>query len=169
MSIIEALAVEGELRKHLHKWYCGTDSPWHSSDLDIFILADTLAQGKANIEQAYRAIVSALPGKQEHAVVRTPNSLTIVSGSANRNVQLLLGVGLSVMEFPIFCDFGAVSVAFTGNQVLAMHRAVYAINTRTNFVSPSYLLSGEARSRIAKYSARGFDAVVFEVLVAGAL
>lgn len=51
--------------------------------------------------------------------------------------------------------------------MIALHRAVYSINTRTNFVSPSYMLSAEARSRIGKYSERGFDAVVFEVCLSG--
>eukprot|EP00026_Physarum_polycephalum_P001332 Phypoly_transcript_01333.p1 GENE.Phypoly_transcript_01333~~Phypoly_transcript_01333.p1 ORF type:complete len:1144 (+),score=202.28 Phypoly_transcript_01333:98-3433(+) len=138
--------------------------PFMKSDVDIFMLANTLEEAKEKLEKLYNSITKKYKklGK-EFIVVRTANAITICSEYPYRHIQLIIGALRTLDEFLLFADLDCTSVAYDGSQVFLSPRSIHALNTRCNIVPPKSFLNIVDKARLLKYVNRGFSAMVFEL------
>jgi hypothetical protein len=138
---------------HLYFYYHGVYSPYKKSDLDLFILANSQKEAEEKVYKLVRQIRRNIPCKS--FLVRTLNSVTIMSEMPNRNVQIIIILVCSVEELLFFFDIDCCTVAFDGQSVLVHERCQRALNTLYNFLSPTMWQRENIRNRAAKYGTRG--------------
>jgi len=152
--------VSKSLRGHFNSF--DDDNPLASADIDIFFQAPSLEAGEAEVLRLVRELqdrVEAL--KLDSALIRSNNTITVISGWPRRNIQLVNVMQHDIAEAITWADLDITACAWDGHRVLASPRCVRALRTRCNMVTPS--LQFRHLGRAAKYAARGFEARVMEL------
>ncbi|KAJ5594036.1 uncharacterized protein N7459_000244 [Penicillium hispanicum] len=139
-------------KRGLRQYYHEEFAP--ASDVDLFLYGLTEEQAIDKIKHIEDKIRNTI--LYETTVVRTKNTITIVSQYPTRHVQIVLRIYHSVAEILTGFDVDCSTVAYDGKQVWASPRAIAAFITQTNQIdltrrSPSY------ENRLSKYSHRGFE------------
>lgn len=92
----------------------------------------------------------------ETTVVRTKNTITIVSEYPTRHVQIVLRLYKSVSEILTGFDVDCACVAYDGNQVWLAPRALASFCTQINEIDLTRR-SASYENRLCKYASRGFE------------
>ena len=134
---------------------------WRGADIDIFLhgLKDKTAAEK-KLKSLFDFFVTKLPEDAETAFVRTPNTVTLVSGDPRRHIQVITRLYRSPKELLNGFDIDCCCVGYNGKQVLTTARAASAIRNRVNTVNlqirgPCY------EERLIKYASRGYEDYTF--------
>ena len=152
MQEIQIELDSGEL--YTHKDYF-EKTRWNGADVDIFLHGITDQQeANAKIKALMDHFLSKLPKDAETAFVRTPNTVTLVSGDPRRHIQIITRLYRSPQELLNGFDIDCCCVGYNGKSVLATTRAANAIRYRVNKVNlqirgPCY------EERLIKYASRG--------------
>ena len=145
----------------LEKHYDNTNP---NSDIDIFFYGSNRTQAFNSLKSVCNQILQKLDGKlRPWKLVRSYNSITIVTGYPIRNIQLILLLLQEPRELPCFCDMDCTASYFDGVDVFCSERSLRAFNTGYNYVAPSSLQEVSCRSRLRKYSERGFGTLLYEI------
>ena len=124
-----------------------------NSDVDIFLVADSLEEG----EKKHRRVLEHLTGLLDERNVRwevaldTQFATTIACGAPIRNIQVVRMIVKDREEMLSLADLDCCSLLYDGTQVYCSDRALRALNTRTNWVP--YIEYG---CRPRKYEKYGF-------------
>lgn len=136
--------VEARLRAALHEHYASEQSPFHASDVDVFLVAKNFEEAECKIRELYDKITANIP--KPTCVVKTANTITICSEFPYRHVQIVVSVCRSIEEHLISSDLDCVSSAYDGSNVYVLPRTIRAMNYRYNFVEPVSLIHQLANS-----------------------
>lgn len=152
-SVLASLrGLESPLNKKLMK------SLYSSADVDIFLYGLTVSQAEAKIKHIFSEIKKV--NKDVH-YVRTPNTLTLFAGSPSLPVQIVMSLYTSVEEILLNFDLDCISVAYTGNQVLALPKFLRSVHQMSNCIDSSINLQGKLQwKRLTKYASRGFPSAL---------
>mmetsp|Transcript_58859 Transcript_58859/g.140388 ORF Transcript_58859/g.140388 Transcript_58859/m.140388 type:complete len:621 (+) Transcript_58859:98-1960(+) len=161
-------------------WLDAQEGAFKGSDLDLFIIADTLEEARQRFrtaaERVYRNMCGAskrqvagdhpdaIPKADAHHVLmaRTGNTVTFCGLYPLRHVQLVAYAAKSMEECLSFVDLDCTGLLYDGSNVWTSHRAVRAHTTGYNFVPPGWLLHVDSAGcahmpqRAAKYATRGW-------------
>jgi len=157
-------------------WLDASTGAYKGSDVDLFVIADTLELANERLIAAAQRVYRNMCGASkrlapadigtrdpEHVLIATTgNTLTICGHYPLRHVQIVAYVAKSLQEILAFVDLDCTSMLFDGANVWAAPRAVRAHCTGYNFMPRGWLLhvdcSGCAHvpSRVAKYLSRGW-------------
>eukprot|EP00039_Didymoeca_costata_P015396 m.260769 g.260769 ORF g.260769 m.260769 type:complete len:1312 (+) comp16214_c0_seq10:98-4033(+) len=155
------------------------------SDIDIFVSAKSLDDGKEAVQRTVKKIranlTQAFIDADEYIaeemteyddgrdnfnfnirIMRTANAISIWSPEF-RVIQVIMICYKNMEEVLQFFDLDCVCVAYDGSNVFALPRAVRALQTGYNFVEPAKLRRWSTGPRIVKYSLRGFGTVFSEI------
>ena len=164
-EIIISMVIQKKERKLIHKiqdyFY-----DYSTSDIDIFITANTRFEAFKSIEFLYNQITNKLIERgKEFKIIRSNNAITICSGYPIRNIQLVLLIFQDIREHLNFADMDCTSVVFDGKNVIGSERAIRSYNTRYNFLPPSCIsnITTGNLSRIKKYISRSFNILFYEL------
>jgi hypothetical protein len=148
-----------------------------TSDIDLFVVADSDAQAQAVYQRVLRhfaariAAVQELPDFEEgeHVppykvckqllVVRSAKAVTFVAGYPQRHVQLILRRHRSVGDVIWNFDVDACQLAYDGEKVYATPAARRALTSGIIFADPT-VACPSYELRLVKYSQRGFAVAV---------
>jgi len=107
-------------------------------------------------------------GQEESLIVRTEHTVSIIGKWPRRHVQLIWTSCQSLSELLSFADLDCTALAYDGTTVWATRRALRALETGYNVVSPAWLHGVapkgcvDLRSRLVKYVPRGFGTLLFQ-------
>eukprot|EP01132_Coremiostelium_polycephalum_P003278 gene3278-4106_t len=153
---------QSELTEALFKYYHDEKSPFVKSDMDLFVVTDSIEKGKKKIEELAEQIRDTLlelnHGKS-YWFVRSQNSITILSEYPFRPIQLMVLFVKSVDELLLFFDMDCACCAYDGETVSVLPRTINSLNKRVNLVPPKLFKTSK---RLWKYSQRGYDLRCFE-------
>lgn len=131
---------------------------FRNTDIDLFLVT-------RNPDEAYRTIIAidrklraALP-KVQIDIMRTDQSVTFILPWPYRNIQVINRLYFSMEHVLLGFDIDACCVGYDGKNVVALPRAIRAIQTRTNLVDPSRQ-STTYETRLTKYAKRNFAIAV---------
>lgn len=138
-----------------------------SSDVDLFVVADTEEQAQAAFRRTYHHLLDnmhRMPVEQEVnrtslLVVRTKVAVTFFAGWPQRNLQLVLRRHACAADVIFNFDVDACQFAYDGDRVLATPSARRALVTGINLADPERA-SFSYETRLAKYAERGFAVAV---------
>ena len=104
---------------------------WNGADIDIFLVGLPSPEvASRKLEQLMDYLTSQLPAGDESvelAFVRTPNTVTMVSGDPRRHIQIITRLYNSPTQLLNGFDIDCCCVGFDGKNVMATHRGVQAI------------------------------------------
>jgi hypothetical protein len=133
------------------KKYFSSDSPWKSSDIDLFLY------GLDSVEAASAKVNSILALFQHHFFVRTEHCVTIIPfAKGGRRIQIIFRLYKSPAEVLMGFDLDCCCVCFDGNHTWGLPRAFRALKHRMNVIDPSRQ-SKSYINRLVKYVKRGFS------------
>eukprot|EP00039_Didymoeca_costata_P015395 m.260694 g.260694 ORF g.260694 m.260694 type:complete len:1069 (+) comp16214_c0_seq1:187-3393(+) len=162
----------------------GWDSPYSGGDIDVFVAAKSLEDGKEAVRRTVQQIRQNLTEElaQDETsyplsedveeeenynvhirMMRTANAISIWCPESGQIVQVIMICYKNMEEVLQFFDLDCVCVAYDGSNVFALPRAVRALQTGYNFVEPAKLRRWSTGPRIVKYSLRGFGTVFSEI------
>jgi hypothetical protein len=132
---------------------------WSGGDIDLFIYGLTCTEAQQKLMKIFnllrRKVMLTAGMDTDVYFVKTPNTLTMGSGSARRDIQIITRLYESKEDILHGFDIDCCCCGFDGNQVLVTPRAAEAIRTKINTVNLS--IRGECyEHRLLKYAERGF-------------
>jgi len=142
------------------------DSPTSTGDIDLYPYGT-----KEEVQSTLRKIVEMLLvngrrlGLQMFAT-RTPATITFFSGFPFRPVQIIIGPKATcAAEVVLDFDLDCCALCFDGARLLALPRAVLALNRRCNVLrADKNSYAKVASGRLLKYGGRGFATAITELL-----
>eukprot|EP00039_Didymoeca_costata_P009078 m.120227 g.120227 ORF g.120227 m.120227 type:complete len:1050 (-) comp14350_c1_seq1:98-3247(-) len=156
---------------------------YSDSDIDIFIVADSLEKGQDSVREAMKKLrenmsitlnddedlyddyndIEAGEYSFNIRLFRTANAISMWGTERIRVVQIILICYKNMEEVLQFFDLDCVCVAYNGDNVFALPRSIRALQTKHNFVEPAKLRRWSTGPRIVKYATRGFGTVFSEI------
>ena len=139
-------------------WYIQRER-WKAADVDVFFHGIDREDAQAKLVHLLRKLRRAVKMEAgvEHDVVfvKTPNTITVESGSPRRKIQFITRLYSTAAEVLNGFDIDACCLGYDGVDVTITERAVEALRTRINTVNLA--IRGECyEMRLLKYAERGF-------------
>lgn len=143
-----------------------------TSDIDIFIVSDTLESAQKTLKETVSTIVKNLEKCQQKPVLfKLANTLTIVTEYPFRNIQIIMHVYNDVDEILNYFDLDCCALAWDGNQVWATPRSIQAVTTRCNTVDAwdvgIEIFQNDSFIRLSKYTSLQFGTVFKPFILGG--
>ncbi|KYQ93327.1 short-chain dehydrogenase/reductase (SDR) family protein [Tieghemostelium lacteum] len=152
-----------EFGKALFDHFHSKESPHVKSDLDLFVITDSLEKGKEKILELAQKLEKNLKSLNpfgRYWFVRSQNSITLLSEYPYRCIQMMLLFVKSIDELILFYDIDCVCNAFDGENVYVLPRTVNSMNRKLNLIGPALFVYNN--SRIGKYASRDYNISCFE-------
>jgi len=166
----------GDFIADIPEWLDAEHGDFKGSDIDLFIIADTIEEARERFiaagERIYRNMCwlskKHAPGgygssDQNHVLMaRTGNTVTFCGWYPLRHVQLVAYAARSIGECLAFVDIDATALVYDGSTVWSSHRAIRAHSTGVNFLPREWLLHVDSAgcahlpNRVIKYASRGW-------------
>mmetsp|Transcript_23809 Transcript_23809/g.54999 ORF Transcript_23809/g.54999 Transcript_23809/m.54999 type:complete len:630 (-) Transcript_23809:47-1936(-) len=158
------------------EWLDAERGSFSGSDLDLFVIADTIEEARerfiAASERVYRNMCGLskrhAPGGHDSSDVnhvlmaKTGNTITFCGWYPLRHVQIVAYAARSIDECLALVDLDCTALVYDGSTVWSSHRAVRAHCTGFNFVPRGWLLHVDSAgcahlpNRVMKYASRGW-------------
>lgn len=132
---------------------------WPGADIDIFFHGLDAEDAHAKLFSLLRKLRRTVKMREgiDHDVVfvKTPNTVTLETGSPRRKIQFITRLYSSAAEILNGFDIDCCCLGFDGREATITERAVEALRTRVNTVNLD--IRGECyEMRLLKYATRGF-------------
>eukprot|EP01125_Pyxidicula_operculata_P001312 TRINITY_DN11207_c0_g1_i1.p1 TRINITY_DN11207_c0_g1~~TRINITY_DN11207_c0_g1_i1.p1 ORF type:complete len:740 (-),score=168.33 TRINITY_DN11207_c0_g1_i1:95-2278(-) len=130
-----------------------------SSDIDLFIIASKVTHWVAAVER----ILKHLKDKVGEVIfLHTQETITIITGYPNRNIQIPKKYFPQMNKLLIYADLDCTAMGFDGETVYATPRSMVSLNYLWNIATnrSKNIRLKVYEDRLAKYSQRGYKVVL---------
>jgi hypothetical protein len=128
----------------------------NASDIDIYLYGLTKKEAQAKVEEIFNSIQSCW--KEKIGIFKTANTITLVSTSNFRNIQIILSTYASPLEILLASDMNSCSIGFNGTSVVVIPRFLFGSMYGSNLLDSSTKFGTKLRwERITKYYKRGYN------------